>query len=67
MMVREGDRLMAEVNVVFTPSVDRPDFPVAPMKAGVAVTMRFFASYLLRGAQIAQLHLAYWMPGARAV
>jgi hypothetical protein len=43
MVVRQGDRLMAELNVVFTPSVDRPDLPFGPLKAGQSLTMKFFA------------------------
>jgi hypothetical protein len=60
--VREGDKLMAELEAVFTPLIDRDDFPFGPLKAGVALTMRFFASYRLHGAQIARLHLAFWPP-----
>jgi hypothetical protein len=61
--VREGDKLMAELEVVFTPSIDRADFPFGPLKAGVTLKMRFFAAYRLRGGQIARLHLAFWPPG----
>ena len=67
MVVRQGDRLMAEVNVVFTPSVDRSDFPFGPLKAGQSLTMKFFASYRLRGQQIAHLTLGFWMPGMRSL
>lgn len=67
MVVREGDRMMAELNIVFTPSIDRPDFPAAPLKAGKPLKMRFFASYVLRDGQIAELHLGWWTPGLRAV
>ncbi len=67
MVVREGNRLMAELNIVFTPAIDRPDFPAAPLKAGTPLKMRFFASYVLRDGQIAELHLGWWTPGLRAV
>jgi hypothetical protein len=67
MVVREGDNLMAEVNAVFTASVDRPDFPFAPLKAGQPMTMKFFASYRLRGHQIAHFTLGCWFPSMRSV
>lgn len=67
LVVREGDKLMAEVNVQFTPSVDRPDFPFGPLTAGQPLTMKFFASYRLRGHQIFHLTLGCWLPGLRSV
>ena len=67
LVVRDGDKLMAEVNAVFTPSVDRPDFPFASLKAGQPLTMKFFASYRLRGNQIAHFTLACWLPAMRSV
>jgi hypothetical protein len=65
LVVREGDKLMAEVRVVFTPSFDRPDFPFGPLTAGQPLAMRFFASYRLRGHQVSHLTLCFWLPGAR--
>jgi hypothetical protein len=67
MFLRDGDKAMAEVNAVFTPSIDRPDFPFAPLKAGQPLTMKYFASYRLRGNKIAHLTLACWFPSMRAV
>jgi SnoaL-like domain len=67
LVLREGDALMAELNAVFTASVDRPDFPFGPLPAGQSVTVRFFASYRLRGHQISRLALGFWMPGKPAV
>jgi len=67
MVLRDGDKLMAEVNAVFTAAVDRPDFPVVPLKAGQSVTVQFFASYRLRGHQIAHLTLASRIPGSRRI
>ncbi len=67
MVVREGDKLMLEANAVFTPSVDRPDFPFVQLKAGQPVTMKYFAAYRLRGHQIAHLTLGCWLPSMRSV
>ncbi len=67
LVVREGDKIMAVVNVVFTAIADRPDFHFGPMKSGDSLTMRFFASYHLRGNKIAHMSLAWWPPGLRSV
>jgi SnoaL-like domain len=64
--VREGDKIMAEVEVIFTAVTDRADFMFGPLKAGETIRMRFFAAYWLRGGQIARLHLAFWPPGGEA-
>jgi hypothetical protein len=64
LVLREDDKLLAELDAVFTASVDRPDFPVVPLKSGQSVTVRFFASYRLRGHQIARLTLATRIPRA---
>jgi hypothetical protein len=67
LVLREGDKLLVELNAVFTASTDRPDFPGVPLKAGQPVTVQFFASYRLRGHQIAHLTLASRIPGTRMV
>ncbi len=67
MVVRDGDQVMLEANAEFMPSVDRDDHPLGPMKAGQALTVRFFASYRLRGHQISHLTLAWWPSGLRSV
>ncbi len=67
MVVRDGDNIMAEINAEFMPSADRDDHPLGPLKAGRALTVRFFASYRLRGHQIAHLSLAWWPSGLRSV
>jgi len=65
MVAREGDKVMAESNATFTASRDRLDFPFGPLKKGESVTVRFFASYRLRGHQIAHLTLGFWLPSMR--
>jgi hypothetical protein len=66
-VVREADNMMLEANALFTPSIDRPDFLLAPLKAGQPLKMRFFASYRIRGNQIAHLTLGWWPPGLRSI
>jgi len=66
-VVREGDKIMAVVNVEFTATADRPDFHFGPLKLGDSLKMRFFASYQLRGDKISYMSLAWWPPGLRSV
>ena len=65
LVVQEGDVMMAELDVEFTATADRPDFRFAPLKEGESVQVRFFAVYELRGAQISRLALAWWPPADR--
>ena len=59
-VVRQGDRIMAELDAQFTASRDRPDFLVHPLKAGDVVSTRFFAAYTLRDEKISRLALSWW-------
>jgi len=59
-VVREGNKIMAEIDVVFTASIDRPDFPVKPLAAGEVAKARFFASYEIKDSKISRLALAWW-------
>lgn len=63
---QNGDVLMSEMQVEFTATEDRLDFMHGPLRKGETMTMRFFASYRLRGDQIARLALAWWPPAPRA-
>ncbi len=67
LVVRDGSNIMAEMNAEFMPSADRADHPMGAMKAGQLMTVRFFASYRLRGNQIAHITLAWWPHGLRSV
>lgn len=58
--VREGDRLMAELDGQLLFAKDRPDHPMGPARAGQEIRTRFVASYDLRGDRIARLLLAWW-------
>lgn len=62
-VVREGDVIMAEVDATFTAIRNSPDFLQGPLKQGESMTVRFFASYRLRGDRIARLALAWWPAG----
>jgi ketosteroid isomerase-like protein len=56
----DEDSLMAELDITYTASRDRPDHPVLPLRAGESVTMRFFSVYELRDGKIARFSRAYW-------
>ena len=66
LVLREGNRIMAEVEATFTATADRADFLFGPLKTGEKVSVVFFATYFLRGEQIEKLHLVFWPPGVKA-
>jgi hypothetical protein len=61
-IARNGEILLAEMQVEFTATLDRPDFMYGPLLKGDTMQLRFFASYRLRGDLIARLALAWWPP-----
>jgi ketosteroid isomerase-like protein len=56
----DEDSLMAELDITYTATRDRPDHPVVPLRSGESVTMRFFSVYELRDGKIARFSRAYW-------
>jgi len=65
LVLQQGDDLLIETDALFTSPIDKPDFMHGPLVAGKPMRMRFFASYKLRGHQIAVLTLAWWPYGLR--
>jgi hypothetical protein len=59
-VVREGSRIMAELDGYFLAHKDRPDFAIHPLMAGQELRTRFLASYDIRGDQISRLLLTWW-------
>ncbi len=59
-VVGDDDSLMAELDITYEATRDRPDHPVVPLRAGESVTMRFFSVYELRDGRIARFSRAYW-------
>lgn len=59
------DHVMAEFDITFTPTRDKPDFPLGPLVAGQAFTLRFFGSYYLRNDRICRIHLGNWADPVR--
>jgi hypothetical protein len=62
-VARDGDVLLAEVDITFTASRDWQDFPIAPLRAGQAVTAKFAAIYELRDERVARLKTFRWPAG----
>jgi ketosteroid isomerase-like protein len=56
----DEDALMAELDITYEATRDRPDHPVVPLRAGESVTMRFYSVYELRDGKIARFSRAYW-------
>lgn len=59
-VIRQGERLFAEIDMDFHASKDRPDFPFKPLKRGATTTVKFFVVYTLRGDRISYLKAATW-------
>ena len=59
-VLHTDDHVMAEMNIEFIPSEDKPDFPLGPLRAGESFTLRFFGSYYLDGDRIKRIHLGNW-------
>ena len=59
-VVGDEDSLMAELDITYTATRDRPDHPVVPLRAGESVTMRFFSVYELRDGLIVRFSRAFW-------
>ncbi len=63
-VLREGDRLFADVDMDFICHAPRPDFPFGAMLPGDILTVRFFAHYALdAGGRIRLLTTMAWPPG----
>jgi ketosteroid isomerase-like protein len=56
----DAEHLMAELDITYAADRDRPDHPVVPLRAGEAVTMRFFVVYELRDGVIVRFARSFW-------
>lgn len=61
--VLEGDHLLAEVDMDFHASKERPDFPFGHLHPGDTVTVKFLVHYTLRDGKVAELKSMTWPPG----
>ncbi len=62
-VARDGDTVLAEVDIAFTASRDRLDFVLGPLKAGERFVIKFCAIYELEGEQIRRLKTMRWPTG----
>jgi len=62
-VLQNKDHLLAELNIEFVASADRPDFVFQPMHKGDSITVKFFAAYTLRDNRICYLKTARWPVG----
>jgi ketosteroid isomerase-like protein len=56
----DASHLLAELDITYAAERDRPDHPVVPLRAGEAVTMRFFVVYELRDGVIVRFARSFW-------
>jgi ketosteroid isomerase-like protein len=54
------DRILAEIDIDFHASVEKPDFQFKPLKKGESTTVKFFVVYSLRGRRVCNIKAAYW-------
>lgn len=59
-VARTEGHILVELDIVLRPERDVPDHFLTPLVSGREVTIRFFASYDLRGDRIAAMRLAWW-------
>jgi ketosteroid isomerase-like protein len=56
----DDEHLMAELDITYSAERDRPDHPVVPLRAGEAITMRFFVSYDVSDGVITRFSRSFW-------
>jgi ketosteroid isomerase-like protein len=62
-VIRQGERLFAEVDMDFHASRERADFPFGHLWPGDLVTVKFFVTYELRAGRVVELKSMTWPPG----
>jgi hypothetical protein len=62
-VVADDDHLLAEIDIDFRASADRPGFVFGALRAGEVITVKFFVVYTLRGGRVCYLKTARWPPG----
>jgi hypothetical protein len=63
-LIREKDRIFAEIDMDFHASKDRPDYPFGHLKPGDFITVKMFCLYTVRGDRLAKLKMASWAPNS---
>jgi hypothetical protein len=62
-VARDGDTVLAEVDIAFTATRDHPDFALGALKAGERFVIKFFAVYELEDERIRRLKTMRWPIG----
>lgn len=63
LVLRDDDHIFAEIDMDFHALAERPEFPFGHLHPGDMVTVKFFATYRLRGGRVAELKAMTWAPG----
>ena len=61
-VMEQGDKIFAEIDMDFTATRDQPDYVFGPLKAGEFLTVRFFCLYTIRDGKVARLEASTWPP-----
>ena len=59
-VLQDSEHILAEVDIEFVATRDKPDFLFKPLKKDETVIVKFFAAYTLRGDRVCYLKTAAW-------
>ena len=62
-VLEQGDRIFAEIDMDFTALRDKPDYIFGPLKEGEYTTVKFFVLYRIKDGKVAELKSMTWPPG----
>ncbi len=62
LVVEQGDKIFAEIDMDFTATRDMPDYTFGALKAGESHTVKFFVQYTTRDGKVAYLKAMTWPP-----
>ena len=62
-VLQDAHHLLAEINIEFHATADRPGFVFGPLRTGQSIFVKFFVVYTLRGNRICYLKTARWPVG----
>ena len=62
-VLQDAHYLLAEIDIEFHATADRPGFVFGPLRKGESLLVKFFVVYTLRGNRICYLKTARWPVG----
>jgi ketosteroid isomerase-like protein len=62
LVLRDAQHIVAELDIDFHATIDRPDFQFGALRQGEFTSVKFFVVYYLRDGRVAQLKASAWPP-----